>query len=231
MTANANTNPNWALRVAAEYAVIAAAFYMASLSVWMVYPAILVVGTRQHALGVIGHWAMHGLTPHPKATMWLCFAPLAIDPRVYEASHRLHHKYLGDPTRDPEVEWQTTHSKGWKQHRTIDLVTDAVGVNTDEAITILRMLVSLKSLIVYATLVGILASLIGWLALLWPASLPGLMLAHRLRARAEHDHINRPGFTHRHNQPALWMRILYLPHYAWLHKEHHDDPRQRVWIG
>jgi fatty acid desaturase len=216
----------WDIRLIAEYSACAAAFWAASLTPWLWLPAALLLGTRQHALGIIGHWAMHGLLP--RWIMWACYTPIAIDPRVYGKSHALHHQHLGGAL-DPETHVVEQYAERWGRLRPGVIALDVVGLHLDEAMDIMRLLTSARAIALYVGFVAVLYAIIGPLALLWPAGTGGLLVAHRVRARFEHDHLMQPGITFRHEKPALWLRLLFLPHFAWLHYEHHAAPGDRVW--
>ena len=92
-------------RIALEYAVIAAAFAVAAL--WphplLLWVAAIVIGSRQHALAIIGHWAAHALMPAHHLAQWLCFAPAGVDPLRYRRAHFAHHRAVSDPLFDVEV--------------------------------------------------------------------------------------------------------------------------------
>lgn len=219
----------WALRFTAEWAVIVAAWSIAAQSsnplAW--WAAMLVIGTRQHALAIIGHWAVHGaIAP------WLapaCFAPLGISTGAFKAAHWAHHRHVGHDG-DSEAPIARRFARRWSRARPLDSVLDALGLHADETLAILRMNATVGST---ARLVGFVAIawwLIGPAALLWPgASITGFMVAHRLRARTEHDHIHAPGTTFRTARPCLAARLIYLPHHTWLHHEHHARPGAQVW--
>jgi len=223
----------WPARILLEWLVIAATMYAASQSsnvlVW--FAATLIIGSRQHALGIIGHWAMHGLLPWSKALMWACFIPIAIDWRVYGSSHAQHHMHLGWGAADPEVGVVNKYARRWTNMWYKSAITDALWFHIDESIDIMRLLASRRSVLAYILFVAALYLIAGPVALLWPLSVNGLMLTHRLRAQTEHDHIrNPPGVTKQFlTVPALWRRIIYLPHHTWLHYEHHADQRAKVW--
>jgi hypothetical protein len=85
---------------------------------------------------------------------------------------------------------------------------------------------SIRSLSIYSSLVALFVLIFGYVILLLPlSSITGLLLAHRLRARTEHEHLTNPGTTLQMQKPALWKRILYLPHGTWMHYEHHNNIR------
>jgi|WetSurMetagenome_2_1015567.scaffolds.fasta_scaffold44931_4 fatty acid desaturase len=222
---------NWPIRIGLEWLVIAITMFVASQSsnVFVWFGATLIIGSRQHALGIIGHWAMHGILPWSKTLMWACFIPIAIDPSVYGYTHGQHHKYLGILGADPEVFVVRKYTTRWINKWYKSALADAFWLHLDESIAIMKMLTSVRSIITYTIFVSLLYLFIGPVALLWPLSVNGLLLTHRLRAQTEHDHIhNLPGRTKQLTKPSWWKRIVYLPHYTWLHYEHHADQRSRV---
>ena len=212
-----------------EYVIIAALLWLATqtdnvLAWWLIA---LVIGNRIHALGIIGHWALHGLLP--RWVMWLAFIPGAIDHRVYRASHTIHHKHLGEIV-DPEVQINLKYKKRWERVRWWDTLLDITGLHTDEAISIMRVLASPSSLMLWAILVLALGiGWMGWAAVVLPMAFLGTLATHRWRARYEHNHLGLPGVTFVHNRPPFWVHVLVLPYGAWLHAEHHEWPNQVVW--
>lgn len=223
----------WPARLAAEYAVIALAMAAAvrlGAAAW--YLAALLIGTRLHAIGVIGHWAHHRLMPGHRLILAATFGPLGIDPRKYARAHGLHHAATSILARDHEMQTVQRFLPRWQAFRRRDLLADALGMHVDEAIFVLRTMGTARSLGIYVALVALLFAAIGPAALLLPAGgATGLVLAHRLRAWTEHDHLRRPGLTLTQSRPALWRRALYLPHHTWLHAEHHASPGRVVWAA
>lgn len=216
-----------------EYLMVLLALWAASstfLTFWMVlvWPACLVViGTRKHALGIIGHWAMHGHLP--KWAMWAAFVPVAIDPQVYRSSHSKHHADLGELGKDPEVEVVLENLGNWEEPAVKAAVLDALFLRPSEMLGVLTMLVSPKSMFIYGLLITFLLVFFGPAALLMPLSLGVLMAAHRCRARTEHDHLGDPGVTFEQEKPPKWKEFLFLQHDTWKHKEHHEHPSEILW--
>jgi len=225
------------IRIVVEWLVIAVCLAVASAwpSLPTVWLAALVVGSRQHALGVLGHWALHRLMPANTLAQWVCLAPMGIDPQKMKRSHWAHHRAISDPVTDPEVSVVRRFPERWGgRYRRRDLVLDALGLHTDEAIFVMsNLMASARSVAVYASLVAGIVVLFGvWAAVVWPvASFTGLMVCHRLRARTEHDHLRQPGITLATPKPGLFARVVYLPHYAWMHLEHHIRPSAKVWAN
>jgi fatty acid desaturase len=75
---------------------------------WIALPlALLVVGNRQRALGNLLHDASHrSFDAHRTRAAWLanvlfCW-PLWVSMDLYRREHNRHHRFLGDPRRDPD---------------------------------------------------------------------------------------------------------------------------------
>lgn len=222
----------WA-RIVVEWSLIAACLaavgqWPGVLAVWL---AALVVGSRQHALAILGHWALHRLLAAPKLAQWLCLLPLGIDPARLRDMHFAHHRAPGRVGVDLEAEIVQRFAARWRQPIWWDSVLDAVGLHADESALILARLTSRRAVACYAATVAAIGVMLGpWAAAVWPlASITGLMVCHRLRARTEHDHLSFPGITLSTRRPSLLARAIYLPHHTWLHSEHHARPNVRVW--
>lgn len=103
-----------------DWALIAlAAGGVMALGWWMVVPALLVIGNRQRALGNLlhdaSHWSLDGERPraHLLANLLLCW-PLWVSLAIYRDEHNRHHKFLGDPARDPDfIHGQSPPGRGW----------------------------------------------------------------------------------------------------------------------
>ncbi|HOW46187.1 MAG TPA: fatty acid desaturase [Rubrivivax sp.] len=216
------------LRFASEWALIVAAVLAAHWSLWLALPAAWLIGTRQHALAVIGHMASHRLCGRgSEALAWLAFAPMGGDLRRYRSLHLAHHRAISDPATDVEVELATRFAERWRAPRARDTWLDLFGPHADEVAWIVRSVATLRSLSIMGALLAVVALTAGILPVaLWLAALPtGFAAAQRLRARTEHDHLNAPGLTKPSVQPSMLQRFLYLPHGTWMHAEHHAHIR------
>jgi fatty acid desaturase len=85
--------------------ILAVALY--AQSVWLSLAAAVLIGARQYALLILLHDGTHGLF-HPSRcrndmlTLWLVAAPCGSSFVNSRATHLLHHRFLGDVSRDPD---------------------------------------------------------------------------------------------------------------------------------
>jgi len=106
--------------IARQWMVIAVTATAAiwSANPWVYAVAIIIIATRQHALGVLGHEGSHyRITPHRGLNNFIadvfCWLPLSFNNTRYAYEHLLHHKYVNtdrDPyqvdfTADPQFHW------------------------------------------------------------------------------------------------------------------------------
>lgn len=221
-------------RILFEYLAIAACFAMAYHShpvFWL--PICWLMGTRIHALGILGHLATHRYLfkyrPFNLLSQRMAFLPMFIDADVYKKFHYAHHMRLSVRGEDPETKFVDRFIDRWTAYRVKDTVLDLVGLHADESLMLMEHFISMKSLMLGATFWLVLFLCFGPTMLLWfVATGTGALASHRLRAWTEHDHLFRPGITLRTQRPALWRRMLYLPNRTWLHYEHHNFPELRV---
>lgn len=122
------THLHWWLRFAGEWSLIVALMAAATtLGPWSWLPVAWLVGTRQHALAVIGHMGSHRLCgPGSELLAWLCFAPMGGDMRRYRSAHLAHHRAIGVPGIDPEVAVATQFRARWERKRRRDPVARPV---------------------------------------------------------------------------------------------------------
>ena len=99
----------WLAAAAADWFIIAAAltavFWWPSW--WVVIVAVLIIGNRQHALGILGHDGAHFAICSHRPTnnalaRWLAFLPMGLDLEGYRRFHFAHHRDVGTPA-DPEL--------------------------------------------------------------------------------------------------------------------------------
>lgn len=115
--------PNLARALAAaavDWALIAAATAMTVAWGWLAAPlAVLVIGNRQRALGNLLHDASHWSFDADRrrsgllADILFCW-PLWTSMAIYRDEHNRHHRFLGDPARDPDfIHDEKRLPRGW----------------------------------------------------------------------------------------------------------------------
>lgn len=223
----------WLFWVAVEWAIILAALWAASWSLWLLPLAMLVIGSRQHALGVLGHEAVHraaGVSDRVAnmLTMW----PLGASVAGYRLFHLQHHVFLGREN-DPELEMKAQFADRWRDlsrgRKATLLARDIIGLHADEPLAFLRRIRgTIKPWrVVHAVAFVALLVLVGdWIGpLIWiSALLTSFWACARARAWCEHY---GGGQTYVY-APAWWERAIYLPHHVWKHAAHHESGRWNV---
>lgn len=105
---------------AIDWLLIAFASAAVSAYGWPAVPlSLVVIGTRQRALGNLLHDASHrSLDANRRrarilANLLFCW-PLWVSMAIYRDEHNRHHKFLGDPARDPDfIHDETRLPRGW----------------------------------------------------------------------------------------------------------------------
>jgi fatty acid desaturase len=224
---------------------IAAAWELDRILVYAL--AVLVIGTRQHALVILQHDGTHYHVSRKKrlnnlAMDFLTAWPLGFSTSGYRRYHLAHHRWQGTAA-DPELSTYGRFAGKWSAdaNRYQLFISDLLGFGAAEVLVLwddimksrdpkakLQRYLEIAGMIAWPLGAGgLLTALVGWrlcacVAGLWYGSLlTSFFAAFRLRAYSEH--IGSEG-THRWRQPALWRRLLYLPENTWLHWEHHAWP-------
>ncbi len=235
----------WLLPVLVEWAVIASLLTLGCwLGQWWAWPPIvLVLGSRQHALVILGHDAAHYLaTPYRRLNdvlcCALCFWPLGIGLTGYRHFHFGHHRWLGT-ARDPERRApHGTVGPRWALPRTqrqlaLRFGLDLLGLGVPEVLGAARLVgrngfwdwcgPGLFTLLPAVLLVcsGYTAVVLVWYA----ALLTSFWACFRLRGWTEH--VGTSG-THR-VRASWWQRLVFCPHNTWYHAEHHAHPAVPFW--
>jgi fatty acid desaturase len=235
----------WLAPVLAEWAAIfilfAAGYALDHWLVWMI--VVVIIGSRQHALAILGHEGGHFLVARNKklndlATELLCFWPVGVGLRAYRTFHLQHHRHTNtdlDPewsarNKDPEKRWAVPKTR--RQILTL-FVLDLVGVGSRELITVRWSLGwhgasdRLGPMLWWGAF-GVITWLTGfWLAaILWVVALyTSFWGFFRLRSWTEHL-----GTQSTHRITAnWWQRLLFTPHNTWYHYEHHQHPGVPCW--
>jgi len=228
---------NWSISVAVNWLTIAAAIslacYLDHVAGYVL--AVLIVGTRQHALAVLGHDGAHlhvtgNRRINDAVTSFFCFWPLGVGLHGWRKFHFDHHRSVGTAA-DPELGIKQKYPKNWSpQTRQLrQFFVDLSGLSVLESTMLIRLAKPLRKVDVLGPATLILA---GWAAvLLWAdwrvlaiwhvASVTSFWAVFRLRAFTEHVGTMS---THKLSEPPLWKKLLYLPENTWLHWEHHKWP-------
>ena len=200
--------------------------------------ALLVIGTRQHAIALLAHDGAHHLCSRNRtlndvlATV-LCAYPLAASLRSYRRFHMLHHQHVGTE-RDPEFDYKRRMAPRWDLPVTRGQIyrqfaKDCVGLGLPDIVETVKTLRPidardafwLASFWVVVSLV-LLATGNLWCLAVWFVALNTVQWAvFRVRTWTEHSGLLMGG-THR-LRPTLWQRFMFLPTNTWYHYEHHQS--------
>lgn len=235
-------NVRWLLSVVGNWLIIALSMLAAAASQhWAVYLiAIFVIGTRQHAVGILGHDGAHWHVSQVKwlndaMTSLLCLWPMGIGLHGYRKFHFTHHRTVGTED-DPELVHRRRFSDKWhtNTNKLKLFITDLIGFGWREVLFILKVARPQHPIDVIGPVltIGFLVALLLWLGygqlvVLWYVALyTSFWAVFRLRAYTEHVGTES---THRLEKPSLWRRWIYLPANTWLHWEHHRWPAVPTW--
>jgi fatty acid desaturase len=223
---------DWSLIAAAAAAVMALG--------WMALPfSLLVIGNRQRALGNLlhdaSHWSLDGNRRRSRLLANLLFCwPLWVSMAVYRDEHNRHHKFLGDPERDPDfIHDARSLSRGWlavwlDQLRSPQMIRGAILGNLDRMEATARLGV----LGWWAAVLGAIGALLGPLhALIFFGLWVGARATafHAITAFREiSDHVGLEpgslvGFSRNHPFSGLLGQIVH-PHHNGYHLLHHLTP-------
>lgn len=199
--------------------------------------AILIIGNRQHAIGILGHDAAHRcVSRHRKLNDWLgnlfCFWPFFSSIEAYRRFHFEHHRFTGTP-QDPEVDYKKRFHHDWilpatKKQFCFLILRDLSGLSFRELLKANSYLKPLSirdgvgpTILVFTLIASLFISGHGEAFVLWQIALFSSMWAFfRMRMWIEHW-----GFQYTHRVTlSLWQRLLFAPHNTWYHWEHHKYP-------
>lgn len=232
----------WLFAVGCEWVMIAALLWAASRSVWAWPFVVLALGTRQHALAILGHDGSHYLVcrGNPRLNDWLTclltFWPLSAGLRGYRIFHFAHHRCVGTPN-DPELDHRERLSRWqWRSPssrlRVAGLVfMDLCGFGFVEVAKVFYT-IPRRGISDYVgpAAFAVLFAVVCWhypICLLWYVAL-GTSFWAAFRLRMWTEHIGAKEGTHKITA-KWWQRAIYLPHNTWLHYEHHDSPHVPFW--
>ncbi len=193
------------------------------------------MGTRQHALTILGHDAAHRLITHK---LWLndllgnvlCFWPLTLSLYGYRRLHFGHHRFLktsDDPER-PFTELVHFSLPASRARLVLLFFKDLFGFGLMDVPLFIkslkadRLLDNLLPIVFVLALSLILVCLLPLqVVVIWLLAIPTSQFAiSRLRSWTEHTGISG---THKFSV-GFFMRLLAFPHNTWCHFEHHVYP-------
>jgi fatty acid desaturase len=235
----------WLLPALLDWAVLLGAFATAGVvdhaAVYVL--ASVVIGTRQHALALLGHDGAHRLVcRHPRLNdalaSVLCFWPLGFGIAAYRNHHLTHHRHPGGPD-DPELAYKRRAAPQWdlpaRAGRLARLsALDLTGVwGARELLRVLSVTPPVTVLDVLGPVlwwgaVWAVVAVTGawWVLVLWYASLVTVFWT-LFRLRIWTEHMGTAG-THRVSA-TWWQRLTFLPHNTWCHYEHHRWVKIPFW--
>lgn len=220
----------WAFWVAFEWCLLLLALALPAISWWLLPVSLLLLGSRQHALTVLGHEAVHQGGWKERVANVLCFWPVGVDLYAFREFHLGHHKHV-NTVDDPEVRHRMDYPETWGQltpGRKIQiLLADLVGASWREARWAVRENRGEYGALRKGTIVVMMcaATVAAWWAVpLWVWALFTTTWAS-MRARMWREHHGLgPGETYEYIA-KWWERALYLPHFIWKHRAHHTKGR------
>ncbi len=235
----------WLLPAVCEWFAIillfAVGFMIDHFLIWALVTVLL--GSRQHGIGVLGHDGAHFTASENRrvndlASELLCFWPLITGLSDFRRFHFNHHRYFGTD-KDPELlfknRWSTAQwALPMTRARIITyFLLDLVGFGLLEVLKAYWLLGktcrrSWLGPILWWCAVGTLLHVCGlaFAVVIWFIALGTSFWGfHRLRTWTEHV-----GTASTHCvQANWWQRILVTPHCSWSHYEHHAYPSVPFW--
>ncbi len=230
--------PRWLAAFVFDWGAIAAA--MVAFERWpgalTGLAAVLLIGTRQHGIAVLGHDGAHGAICRPR---WLndalaraCFWPLGIGLKRYRAFHFAHHRWVGTAL-DPERALKARNAAAWALPASRGRVLWLCGMDF-LAWPALRDILPFMALAASPGAVG--AALIFWagvvavfgwepLELWFGALVTAFWASNRLRIWTEHQGTDGTHCV----RASWWQRFVFLPHNIGWHVEHHEAPGVAFW--
>ncbi|MDB5901456.1 MAG: fatty acid desaturase [Betaproteobacteria bacterium] len=202
--------PRWLRAIAFEWLLIASVIAVcASSAEWAVWIAGgIAIGTRQHALSILGHEGAHRLISHSRAVNdllgnWVALYPLLITVQGYRSSHISHHWYL-ETRDDPSKVSVDHHPRDWTfpmsgLHLAGMLARDLSGLSQASSTALLKYVWQIRDpaihvgciavvQVVLATLITLATGSYWAYPVLWLFPLFTVVVAcYRVRAVAEHS--------------------------------------------
>lgn len=229
------------LALASDWMIIVGAMLCAATwpTWWICMASVLVIGTRLHAIGILGHDAAHYLATRDRKVndalgMVFCFWPLGGSLTGYRDFHKQHHRHLGteyDPERHlfNTKEWKIPVKRAslvWQFIRACLGVQACLGIRSHDFAKLLSSFApqtktEFAGIPIWWTCFALTLWMLDclWLLGLYAIAIPTVFWALiELRGWTEHR-----GIADTHRYQANWLlRQFLLPHNVWMHYEHHQ---------
>lgn len=233
----------WLWRALLDWLVILVSFYA-----FYRYPhpivfiiSLLIIGTRQHALSILGHDGGHRLISRNRFIndalagvlgLW----PLGTPLDGYRRFHFMHHRNVGTPD-DPEL----IHKKlipQWKlPFRSLKVTSHLIMDFLGGAVPHVGLIIYLTQPVAFRDTLGPLIMNLSfilvciyfetwWILALWYGAIfTSFWAVFRMRVWTEHV-----GTEATHIISATWwQKLIFLPHNTWCHHEHHENTAVPCW--
>jgi fatty acid desaturase len=229
----------WLTAVFFDWVIVVLAICLSYFSYWFIPISILIIGNRQHALGILGHDGAHQLVcPRNKflndlITNIFVFYPFFISIKEYRKFHWDHHRNTNND-KDPEILLKATKPNSMEGPITLRKVVkhglmDLMGFGIPHIVAFMfyirpkKIRDSIPIFFVLLMSLFLIYSKNYLILVLWFVSLyTSFWFFFRLRVWTEHVGLDE-GETLRFT-PTMLEKILFLPHNTWLHYEHHEKP-------
>lgn len=229
----------WGIRLVWNWLEITALFVFCwYMNKWWAYAlAVPLLGTRQHAISILGHDGAHYTVCQNRFlndyftqifTLW----PLATGLDGYRKFHFMHHRATGE-VHDPELIFKRLSKSEWELpmplRRIVGLtILDMFGLAIRDIIQLNLIIkrISIRDVLgplALWTIISIVLfkSNLLWIEALWWFSVASSFWASfRIRVWGEHVGVKD---THRVHMNLL-QRFFFAPHNVWMHYEHHKWP-------
>ena len=225
--------------------VVSMAFAIQVRNIFVTFLAILIIGSRIHALSILGHDGAHRLISSNRKlndflTNFFCFWPMGICLDAYRYFHFKHHRLVGT-NQDPELPARALERPDWdvpttKEALLKQVIRDLFGFNVRFVYVLIKTInpkscVKTSQILKPYFLQGSLILMIIFCGyyealLLWIVSLSTSFVAV-FRLRGWFEHIGTKS-THRLEMP-WWLAWFVAPHNTWYHWEHHEYSYVPFW--
>jgi fatty acid desaturase len=253
-------NARWLAALFTDYSVVAlamvcshSAFIVAQQNhfdpIWSIIAfivivlAVIVIGTRQHAILILAHDGSHG---HASRSRWrndfltnlFSLWPFGMGLSGYRKFHFAHHRYMGTAS-DPELVHKKRATPAYdlpsSPRRIIRLaITALFAEGSSDQMYFIKYIILRNSLRDKIAPIALWVTIVlvfwhfnaWWIAILWFIAL-GTSFNAVFRLRVWTEHVGTAG-VHRISA-GLFYRMIFLPHNSWCHFEHHHFPTVPFW--